>query len=83
MRIGRLGLATGAGVAVPLECGRLLVITTSITQNVKATFQNEFLQKFRLTKDQFEQLVAGRYILHYDLKTGKVFENDTEKACRG
>ena len=25
---GRMGLATGAGEAVPLECGRLLVITT-------------------------------------------------------
>jgi len=46
-----------------------------------ATFQNEFLQKFRLTKQQYEDLVAGRYILRYDLKTGKVFENDAEKAC--
>ena len=36
------------------------------------TFQNEFLQKFRLTKDQFEKLAEGRYIVRYDLKTGEV-----------
>ncbi len=50
-------------------------------RHMPATFQNEFLQKFRVTKQQYEQLVAGRYILRYDLKTGKIFENDAEKAC--
>jgi len=39
------------------------------------TFDNEFLQKFRLTKDQFEQLVEGRHIVRYDLKTGEVLPN--------
>ena len=50
-------------------------------RHMPTTFQNEFLQKFRLTKDQFEKLVDGRYIVRYDLKTGEVFENDAEQAC--
>ncbi len=50
-------------------------------RHMPATYQNEFLQKFRLTKQQYEQLVSGRYLVRYDLKTGKVFENDAEKAC--
>ncbi|NMA75461.1 MAG: hypothetical protein GX963_15220 [Bacteroidales bacterium] len=50
-------------------------------RHMPATYSNEFLQKFRLKKEQYEQLVEGRYLLRYDLKTGKVFENDAEKAC--
>lgn len=49
-------------------------------RNMPATFQNEFLQKFRLTKQQYEDLVVGRYIVRYDLRTGEVFQNDAEQA---
>lgn len=52
----------------------------SAVRHMPTTYANEFLQKFRMTKDQFEKLVEGRYILHYDIKTGKVFENDAEQA---
>jgi hypothetical protein len=45
-----------------------------------ATYSNEFLQKFRLTRQQYEQLVAGRYILRYDIKTGEIFQTGTEQA---
>lgn len=38
-----------------------------------ATYQNEFLQKFRMTKKQFQELAEGRYILRYDALTGEVF----------
>lgn len=44
-------------------------------RHMPATYSNEFLQKFRLTKTQYEQLVAGRYIVRYDLKTGEVLPN--------
>ena len=50
-------------------------------RHMPTTFANEFLQKFRVTRQQYEQLVVGRYIVCYDVKTGKVFENDAEKAC--
>ena len=50
-------------------------------RHMPATFQNEFLQKFRLIKQQYEQLVAGRYILHYDIKTGEIFQTCTEQAA--
>jgi hypothetical protein len=49
-------------------------------RHMPATYSNEFLQKFRLTKQQYEQLVEGRYILRYDMKTGEVFQTGTEKA---
>ena len=52
-------------------------------RHMPTTFQNEFLQKFRLTKQQYEQLVEGRYLLRYDMRTGVVFQTDAEKACRG
>lgn len=50
-------------------------------RGLPATYSNEFLQKFRLTKNQFEQLVAGRYLLRYDIKTGEVFPTDAEQAA--
>ena len=50
-------------------------------RHMPTTFANEFLQKFRVTRQQYEQLVAGRYIVRYDARTGKVFEDDAEKAC--
>lgn len=49
-------------------------------RHMQATYSNEFLQKFRLTKTQYEQLVAGRYLLRYDIKTGEVFQTDAEQA---
>ena len=52
-------------------------------RHMPTTFANEFLQKFRLTKQQYEQLVEGRYLLRYDMRTGEVFQTDAEKACRG
>ncbi len=42
-------------------------------RNMPATYSNEFLQKFRLTRQQYEQLVSGRYLLRYDIKTGEIF----------
>ena len=50
-------------------------------RRLPATYSNEFLQKFRLTKNQFEQLVAGRYLLRYDIKTGEIFQTDAEQAA--
>lgn len=44
-------------------------------RHMPATYSNEFLQKFRLTRQQFEQLVAGRYIVRYDMRTGEVLPN--------
>ena len=44
-------------------------------RHMPATYSNEFLQKFRLTRQQYEQLVAGRYIVRYDMKTGEVLPN--------
>jgi len=41
-------------------------------RHMPTTFQNEFLQKFRLTKKQYEDLVEGRYIVRYDMLTGEV-----------
>lgn len=52
----------------------------SAVRHMPTTYANEFLQKFRLSKTQYEELVAGRYLLRYDMKTGKVFENDAEQA---
>lgn len=41
-------------------------------REIPVIFQNEFLQKFRLTKLQFEQLAEGRYMVKYDAATGVV-----------
>lgn len=49
-------------------------------RHMPATYSNEFLQKFRLTKEQYEQLVAGRYLLRYDIQTGEIFQTGTEQA---
>ncbi len=43
-------------------------------RHMPATFKNEFLQKFRLTKQQYEQIVAGRYLTRYDMLTGVVLQ---------
>ena len=49
-------------------------------RHMPATYSNEFLQKFRLTKQQYEQIVVGRYLLRYDMLTGEVFQTDAEQA---
>lgn len=52
----------------------------SAVRHMPTTYANEFLQKFRLSKTQYEQLVEGRYVLRYDMKTGEVFQTDAEQA---
>jgi len=49
-------------------------------RHMPTTYANEFLQKFRVTRQQYEQLVAGRYIVRYDMQTGEVFQTDAEQA---
>jgi hypothetical protein len=49
-------------------------------RHMPATYSNEFLKKFRLTKKQYEQIVVGRYLLRYDIKTGEIFQTGTEQA---
>lgn len=52
----------------------------SAVRHMPKTYANEFLQKFRLSKTQYEQLVEGRYVLRYDMKTGEIFQTDAEQA---
>jgi hypothetical protein len=50
-------------------------------RHMPATYSNEFLQKFRLTKKQFEQVAAGQHLVKYDMKTGEIFQTDAEQAA--
>ena len=53
----------------------------AVVRHMPATYSNEFLQKFRLTKKQFEQVAAGQYLVKYNMKTGEIFQTDTEQAA--